>query len=498
MAKVKSRRISGDAWCVAAISLLYWFCAGSRAVSRLFWYDELLTWHVARLPTVAMIWSALHAPVDQQLPLCYLAVRLSHATFGYGTLATRLPALVGFWVMSLCLYFFLKRRLPGPYALIGMVFPMLTFAWDYAFEARGYGIVLGGAGLALISWQAATEGRVRPLALCGIATGLALALASNFTAVLLAIPFVLGEGVRTVSRRKLDLPVWAAFATAASVTLIYPGLLSATHEWNVTGMEPNFGSLAKVYVTALTSAITPLVLAAIAAYVFTRAPKLPPETPGLPSHETAVFIGFTLAPVPLIAARLVTHHLMFYPRYGLVCVIGMAGLLALLMFKTTSGNRRAGIAALLILVGWFCAARGREVRIHSRDHRQQFEEQNPVLVRAINDGLPVVVPDPLIVMEADFYLAPPATERIYYPTSVEDRGPRDTLNRLMSAAARYLPIRPRVDSWPSLASTHQPFLLYTNEVLQQSAYDFLRQGGWRLTLRVREGAESLFEVAPAR
>src|SRR5262249_11176968 len=119
----KYPRTSSEACGVAAITLLYCIFAGIRSISRPFWFDELLTWHVARLPTIASIWSALHVPVDQQLPLCYLAVRLSHAAFGYSSFATRLPALVGFGVMSLCLYLYLRRRLPMPYACIGMVFP---------------------------------------------------------------------------------------------------------------------------------------------------------------------------------------------------------------------------------------------------------------------------------------------------------------------------------------------------------------------------------------
>jgi hypothetical protein len=37
----------------------------------------------------------------------------------------------------------------------------------------------------------------------------------------------------------------------------------------------------------------------------------------------------------------------------------------------------------------------------------EFEEENPVLVQAAKDGLPVVIADPIVLLAADFYLRPP-------------------------------------------------------------------------------------------
>src|SRR5690349_9498760 len=92
-------RVSGATAWIAGISVLYCFCAGMRAAFRPLWSDEIQTWHVARLPGIAAIWSALAAGADQEMPLMHLSVRLSHACFGAGPLATRLPMLAGFWVM---------------------------------------------------------------------------------------------------------------------------------------------------------------------------------------------------------------------------------------------------------------------------------------------------------------------------------------------------------------------------------------------------------------
>lgn len=151
-------RISRATVCVAAVSMLYWITAGLRAAYRPLWYDELVTWHLARMPDIGAIWSAITAGRDSEMPLVQ---RFAHRAFGPGASATSLPMLVGFWILILALYTFLRRRLSWQYALIGAIFPILTFAWPYAFEARAYGILLGCAGFVLVCWQNAVEGRFR-------------------------------------------------------------------------------------------------------------------------------------------------------------------------------------------------------------------------------------------------------------------------------------------------------------------------------------------------
>jgi hypothetical protein len=487
--------MSGAGWCIAAISIFYWICAGVRAARRPFWYDELVTWHVARLPSVRAIWTALHGGADQNLPLEHLAVRVSQAALGDGGFATRLPALLGFWIMLLCVYVFLRRRLPATYALIGMVLPMLTFAWPYAFEARAYAIVLAGAGIALVAWQAVAEGRHRAIALVGIAAGLAAALGSHYTGVLLAVPFAAGEIVRTIDRRKLDLPVWIVFGCASLVTLMYPGMLAATSNWNTSGMQPHIGSVSGLYATAFKNTVTPLLLAGLAAYLFMRRPDgSMPDAVVLPRHEAASLAGMVVAPMLFIAAGILNKHVVFFERYGIISVIGVAAGLSILMFRASGGSRRAGVAALIVLLAWLGAARTREARAEQSESRVQFEDENPLLVKALSEGLPVVVPDPLVSLAADFYLPAMARDRLHYVIDPENPGMRDVNDQLMLAAKKYYSIGVHVGAWSDFARANPRFLFCTDEIQQQWAYDLLLRRGYRLTLRARQGAESLYEA----
>src|SRR5262249_49260562 len=248
---------------------MYWVAAGFRAAYRLLWYDELVTWYLARQPDLKSIWKGLTLGLDSEMVLVHWLVRMSHAVFGSGAFATRLPMLIGFWVLILGLYVFLKRRLPWQYALIGAAFPILTFAWEYAFEARAYGILLGCGATALVCWQNVAEGRMRILSLLAIALALAVALGCHPFGAILAIPFAFGELVRTLDRRRIDWPVWIAFAAATPVMLAYPPLFAPVQNLNMNTGLRNFAAVTSFYTDAFRAAIVPLLVSGLAAFAAT-------------------------------------------------------------------------------------------------------------------------------------------------------------------------------------------------------------------------------------
>src|SRR5262249_20830996 len=157
---------------LAGFTVLYF--AATWAVSRhkLLWYDELLTYYLCRLPRFADFWTALATGPDLSPPAYHLSVRGTYALLGEGLTISRLPAAGGVGAVALSLFFSVGRRVPPAFAWSALLFPLTTRAYYYAFEARPYGLVLGCSGLALLCWQAAAEGRRRPLALAGLALSL--------------------------------------------------------------------------------------------------------------------------------------------------------------------------------------------------------------------------------------------------------------------------------------------------------------------------------------
>ena len=129
-------------------------------VLRAVWHDEIFTETIARLERVDDVWSALARGTDLNPPLYYLAVAARITCWGKHTCA-RLPAALGYLLMSVCLYRFVARRFPVPYAWLAMLLPLITQASWYGCEGRPYGLFLGFSAW---RWSA---GKTRPTGCAG-------------------------------------------------------------------------------------------------------------------------------------------------------------------------------------------------------------------------------------------------------------------------------------------------------------------------------------------
>ena len=150
---------------IAVLSLLYVAVTIVFAQRKLMWNDELYTYYMARLPSMSDVWAALMSRGEQTPPFFYWTTRVSLDLFGVNNLSVRLPEILGFWVMLASLYVFVARRASSLSGVCAAAFPLVTIAYSYAFEARPYGLLLGFAAVALVSWQSVTLNRGRSIAL---------------------------------------------------------------------------------------------------------------------------------------------------------------------------------------------------------------------------------------------------------------------------------------------------------------------------------------------
>jgi len=211
---------------LAVFSIVYFGFTFYRASRKLFWFDELFTVYLCRLPDFKSVWHAVLSGADFNPPVLYLVTRFSERIFGEGHIATRLPEILGFWVFCLCLFRFVSLRLSVLSACVSLLFPLVTGAYWYAYEARAHGLVLGFCGIALVSWQAAAESTARRgWWLFALGGSLACALLTHSYAFLIFAPIILGELWRAKSAKHLDWPVWttigvSSLALLASVPLV--------------------------------------------------------------------------------------------------------------------------------------------------------------------------------------------------------------------------------------------------------------------------------------
>jgi hypothetical protein len=199
---------------------------------RLMWNDEFLSFYsdgVATFKQVILV--QLHHPISLDPPTYHLLSHLSMDLIGRNAIALRLPALAGFLLFQICLFFFVRRLAGTRSSVIAMAVPILTASFRYSLEGRPYGLLLGLYALSLLCWQIATDiptkhdgvPRSRLVPLIGLTLSIALAITSHYFGVLILIPVSLGELSRIYIRKRLDPGVLIALALGlASVVLILP------------------------------------------------------------------------------------------------------------------------------------------------------------------------------------------------------------------------------------------------------------------------------------
>jgi 4-amino-4-deoxy-L-arabinose transferase-like glycosyltransferase len=210
----------------ASLSLLW-------SHSRLLWNDEFLSFYTDRVATFReVILVQLHHPISLDPPTYHLLSHLSMDLIGHNAMALRLPALAGFLLFQLSLFYFVRRIAGDRSAIIAMAVPVLTASFRYSVEGRPYGLLLGLYALSLLCWQVATQyddsptGTLRPsriLPLIGLSLSIALAITSHYFGILILIPVCLGELSRILVRKRFDFGVLTSLALGlASVGLILP------------------------------------------------------------------------------------------------------------------------------------------------------------------------------------------------------------------------------------------------------------------------------------
>ena len=346
-------------------SVCYWTATGLYAAWRVMWYDELFTFYLSNLPSPVAIWNALAAGADLHPPAHYWFSHWSQAVLGAGELGLRAPAIAGFWVLSLCVFFFVKRRTDALHAGVAMLLLFATGTQLSRLDARPYPLVLACAALALLCWQLSAEGRHRSIALPGLALSLFVAIMSHYYAVFLVPAIALGELVRTRRRGRVDRSVWFMLAVGASAVLFLLPIIasSGTFAEHFARSLP-WGDLVQVYVELLGGTV-PLLLVGLALIALSGAGRSSGAEgevnlgPVLPFEEIAACLGLLAMPIPaFLLARFVTEA--WAARYVGAVVIGFCILVAAALYGHLRRSHGNAVAAglFVVLAGWFPVAAG--------------------------------------------------------------------------------------------------------------------------------------------
>lgn len=325
------------------------FCSNLR---RPFWFDELISYYLADLPSIGQIWPLIARGIELNPPLPFWITWVIHHTIGQGEVATRLPALAGFWLMCVCLHYFVRRRSDALHGFWAMLLPLFTYTAAEATWARGYGLMLGSSAAALLCWQLAADGIRRSLALVGLAVSVATAVSCHYYALYVAGALALGEFVRTLDRKRIDYRIWLALLTGVSPLAAYLSLMrtlpGAAHAFWIAPMVRN---LYESYADLAGPMIALLLGFAAATRSAGRCDETPRwNPPTLERHEVTVCLALVAMPLAVYAGSNVTP-LAFYSRYVQPAVIGFSIIVAMFVYRIGGGSRHFRNLTASLVIG---------------------------------------------------------------------------------------------------------------------------------------------------
>lgn len=490
------RAAASRALVFVAFTVIYLVPTLWMASAKLIWDDEFFTLYLARADWRSLL-SALATGADQHPPPFYYLTHWVFHLFGMNQITLRLTAIVGFWILCVCLYEIVCDLAEPMWGIVAMLFPLSTKIYYYATEARGYGLVIGFAALAVLAWFKAAEHRRRAVFLPLLAVSLASAVSSHYYAGLILIPLAAGELVRTRALGRIDVPVWIAFAfTFLPIAVFLPTILSArgysTHFWAV----PVWSDAIFFYSSMLGLGAVPLIGFLTAVLVFGLGERgwramnfigrgvtynsLQERGPLTTWQATALYLLAATPISAMLVAKYATHG--FSPRYAICSIVGIATLAAYLLSRVAPRALTAIAAALLCVLMY-----GVEIRLL----RGEYIEQRTHLIdsaRVLSEsrGAQIALMDITVMHQLSFYAPRELATRVNYVADPEksiEYLSQDTVDRGLLDLRPWFPLKVvRVESF--LADNPNFFAYGAIDGWSWLTYDLPKWGETRLIERV--------------
>jgi hypothetical protein len=367
--------------------------------------------------------------------------------------------------MCVCLFFLLYRRTSVLWAFLGMTLPLVSSAFYYATEARGYGLVLGFCTLALLSWQRVTHlSAKRGYWLFTLFVACAMAVSSHYYAVLFVFALGIGELARSIQLRRVDIPIWLCFCGGTVPLIAFSRtILSAqtysTHFW----ATPIWGTLMDFYPGIFGNFANVVILGSIPYLVALLRSDLYEENyrsqiGRFSTYEVVAWSSITAIPLfAMVLAKTVTHG--YTERYALSGIIG--GVVLLCHFGFALAPRPRSFAMILSSVGlvYFVFHSIWIMRIHGLNVSMLAEQMD--MLDSYSSS-PLVVSDITVFHQTSFYAPRRVIENAVYVTDAKasvEYISHDTIDRGLWELRPWFPLNivPR----KTFVSQHREFLVYT-------------------------------------
>ncbi len=446
---------------VGGILGLYLVLTVRLAQLKPIWTDEFFTLYLSRLGP-AQLWRALLTGGDQHPPPFYLLHHVFLRSLGEVPWVLRLPSILGFLMMMLCLFWLVARRTSVSYGLLAMLVPLVTVGQDFAYEARGYSLLLGFGALAAICWQQSGDGKWRIPGSVGLAAALIGGVCSHYYAVLLIPAFALAEAVRSLRCKRWAPGTWVALSTAVVPLIAFYPLIRASSGFAATfWAKARLSEISVYYQQILGPGVTGLLLCLAlggmvrAAWGRSRPPRIGLSNT-VPPEEFALGLALSVAPIVAYGfGKAITG--VFAWRYAIGGALGLAMLFTYVCFRLFRGSVVAAWLMVFVCIATFSL--GARAQMHTFAGRQvALHNLIAWLARGTQGSEPLVIGDSEAFYELSYY-SPAAMQSRYVYLADTNRARKylhhDTIDRSIGLLAPWFrlnvqPYQPYLQAHPRM------------------------------------------------
>jgi hypothetical protein len=381
------------------------------------------------------------------------------------------------WIACISLFFLVAPRFGNTSGFISMMFPLVTVARFYAYEARPHGIVVGCAALAALAWHRIHTSNRRKWWLLLLFLSLTVASFTHVYGVTLCIPLGMAELLLTIRKRRLDWTVFAVLGAAPLVVI--PSLLPLIKSFreNLRGVNffpPHVSSVAHFYDFLLHPAISVIVLylavvLVASLYQRDRSPAARLE-PGFLDGIVILALSFTALPVFAVALAVLTKG-PFIERYSLSAVMGVA-LLAGVGLSPFVRQRWVSLSIAVVLSGSVLMDTARLWKTHQAGTGETLIEPstslritttpgNPLdghnLLQSAEGPLPILILDGMVYPYLFEYVSESLRQRLWYT----DGSDTDVVAHLVRAARDRCNLKYNICTQAEFLKSNRHFLVYS-------------------------------------
>jgi hypothetical protein len=481
--------------------------AALHSFVRPFWYDEICTVILCRLPNATQIWKALEDVADVNPPLYHLIARLTRQIIPDDHLGYRLPSIIGLLGTVFCMYHILSRRVNHLSALVGATFILCTPLATYASEARPYALMVGFVSIAILAWQRIDDSRLYCLLL---AIALAAAVSVHYYAIFVWPAFFLAETTVWLFGRRLRIGAWAALFVGAAPLLVFASLILRLRQYGQNFWAPasysqvlwadnwlfNFGGNWGLSIMAGVTAM-------FAYFSFRKkevsgaAERRKIEDTALPLEESVLALMLLSLPLIAVAAAKISHGGMNY-RYMMPSVLGGALAVGYLASKVSGVVNGLLLMVICMNYGLSSASDVKKLLKGSllEPRTAVTRDIRGILAEFHGSDLPIVISSGLQYLPLVYYTPATLNQRLYAVTDVRaaiNFAGTDSVDLALLALRRYFPLQ--IEDYGDFASRHREFLLVSEN---GGRFDWwparLSHDGHALRLLAQVGDSQVFKV----